>query len=86
MNDSRELAQKIIDKYNTILGVFPVFLLCQSVPNLRVNSKGKVISISNDKKTLLTMINAFEPFTGKFIKRSILNKYMSDYESTKELS
>lgn len=86
MNDSRELAQKIIDKYNTILGVFPVYLLLQDIPNIKLNSKGKVLGIRDDKNTLLKLINALEPFTGKFIKRNVMAKYMSDYQSGKEIT
>ena len=86
MNDSRELAQKIIDKYITILGILPVYVLLQDIPNIKLNSKGKVLGIRDDKNTLLKLINAIEPYTGKFIKRSVLAKYMADYESGKEIT
>ncbi|NBO36134.1 hypothetical protein EBU91_01120 [bacterium] len=86
MNDSRELAQKIIDKYITILGILPVYLLLQDIPNIKLNSKGKVLGIRDDKNTLLKLINAIEPYTGKFIKRNVLAKYMADYESGKEIT
>lgn len=75
MNENRELAQNIIDRYTNILGVFPVFIFCENIPDIKVNKKGKVVSIRNDKVTLLKLINALEPFTGKYIKKSLLIKY-----------
>jgi len=75
MNENRDLAQNIIDKYNTILGVFPVYTFCSEIPDIKVNKKGKVVSIYNDKITLLKLINALEPYTGKYIKKSLLLKY-----------
>ena len=53
MNENREFAQNIIDKYNTVLGIFPVYLFCLEIPDLKVNKKGKVVYITNDKVTLL---------------------------------
>jgi len=88
MNENRELAQNIIDRYNTILGVFPVYSFCLNIPDINVNKKGKVVSIENDKITLLKLINALEPFTGKYIKKSLLNKYHDLFKEveSKELS
>jgi len=86
MNDSRELAQKIIDKYITILGVLPVYLLFQEIPNIKLNTKGKVLAIKDDKNTLLKLINAIEPYTGKFTKRNVMAKYMANYDSGKEIT
>jgi hypothetical protein len=88
MNENRELAQNIIDKYSTILGVFPIYTFCLSIPDLKVNSKGKVVSIYNDKVTLLKLINALEPYTGKYIKRSLLTKYQDLFKQieSKEIS
>lgn len=88
MNENRELAQNIIDRYNIILGVFPVYTFCQEIPDLNVNKKGKVISIQNDKVTLLKLINALEPYTGKYIKKSLLKKYQDLFKEieSKEIS
>lgn len=88
MNENRELAQNIIDKYNTILGVFPVYIFCENIPDLKVNKKGKVVQIRNDKLTLLKLINALEPYTGKYIKKSLLAKYQDLFKEIekKELS
>jgi hypothetical protein len=88
MNENRELAQNIIDKYSTILGVFPVYLFCLNIPDLKVNKKGKVSYITNDKVTLLKLINALEPFTGKYIKKSLLTKYKNLFNEieSKEIS
>lgn len=88
MNDNREIAQNIIDRYNTILGIFPVYTFCAGIPDIKVNKSGKVVSISNNKVTLLRIINAFEPYTGKFIKRSLLRKYEDLFKeiSAKELT
>jgi hypothetical protein len=84
MNENREFAQNIIDKYNTVLGIFPVYLFCLEIPDLKVNKKGKVVYITNDKITLLKLINALEPYTGKYIKRSLHSKYKSLFEQAKQ--
>jgi hypothetical protein len=88
MNENRELAQNIIDRYSTILGVFPVYTFCLNIPDIRVNKKGKVVSIENDKVTLLKLINALEPYTGKYIKKSLITKYQALFKEVegKQLS
>jgi hypothetical protein len=88
MNANRELAQNIIDKYSTILGVFPVYLCCLGIPDLKVNKQGKVVFIQNEKITLLKLINAFEVYTGKYIKKSLMTKYRDLFKEleSKELS
>lgn len=85
MNESKEVAQRIIDKYITIFGVLPVTIFCSQIPELSVNSKGKVTSISNDKITLLKLINSLEPYSGKFIKTNVIKKYLTDYDEKKEI-
>lgn len=88
MNANRDLAQNIIDRFNNILGIFPVYIFCLSIPDIKVNKKGKVVSIYNEKVTLLKLINALEPYTGKYIKKSILTKYQDLFKevSNKEIS
>lgn len=85
MNDNKEIAQRIIDRYITILGILPVTLFASQISNLKLNSKGKVLNIEDDKVTLLKFINAIEPFSGKYIKNSIIKKFLSDYDANKEL-
>jgi hypothetical protein len=85
MNENKEIAQRIIDKYITIFGVLPVFLFCSQIPDLNVNSKGKLLSITNDKITLLKLINALEPYSGKFIKSNVVKKYLTDYDEKKDI-
>lgn len=85
MNDNKEIAQRIIDRYITILGILPVVLFASQISNLKLNSKGKVLSIEDDKVTLLKFINAIEPFSGKYIKNSIVKKFLTDYDANKEL-
>lgn len=85
MNDNKEVAQRIIDRYITILGILPVVLFSSQISNLKLNSKGKVTSITDDKVTLLKFINAIEPFSGKYIKNSVVKKFLSDYDSSKEI-
>jgi len=88
MNENRELAQNIIDRYTSILGIFPIFVFCENIPDIKVNKKGKVVQIRNDKVTLLKLINALEPYTGKYIKKSLLTKYQDLFSELdkKELS
>ena len=85
MNENKEIAQRIIDKYITIFGVLPVHLFCSQIPDLNVNSKGKLLSITNDKITLLKLINALEPYSGKFIKSNVVKKYLTDYDEKKDI-
>lgn len=83
MNENKELAQRIIDKYITIFGVYPVYLFCSQIPELNVSKKGKVIAISDAKNTLIKLINSVEPFSGKFIKSAVIKKFLSDYDEKK---
>lgn len=85
MNENKELAQKIIDKYVTIFGSYPVYLFCSQIPELKVNNKGKLISIRDGKSALLKLINALEPFSGKFIKASIIKKFLESYDAKKDI-
>lgn len=84
MNENREIAQNIIDRYISILGVFPIYLFCSNIPDLNVNKKGKVVSIYNDKITLLKLINALEPYTGSYIKKSLFAKYKNMFKELEE--
>lgn len=85
MNDNKEVAQRIIDKYITILGILPVVLFSSQIEDIKLNNKGKVVSIVDDKVTLLKFINAIEPFTGKYIKNSVVKKFLTDFDVTKEI-
>ncbi len=85
MNNNKELAQKIIDKYINILGLMPVLVFSRQVANLSLNSRGSIIKIENDFQTLTEFINLMERFTGKFVKRNVIKKFLSDYDTSKDL-
>jgi hypothetical protein len=85
MNENKEIAQRIIDKYITIFGILPVYLFCSQIPELSVNSKGRLLNIRDDKSTLLKLINSLEPYSGKFIKNNVIKKYLTDYSEKKEI-
>lgn len=83
--NNKELAQKIIDKYINILGLMPVVSFSRQVTGLYINSRGSVIKIENDFQTLTEFINLMEKFTGKFVKKNVVKKFLSDYDSSKDL-
>ena len=85
MNNNKELAQKIIDKYTNILGLLPVLVFSKQVSNLTLNSRGSVTKISNDFQTLTEFINLMEKFTGKFVKKNVVKKFLSDYDTNKDI-
>lgn len=85
MNNNKELAQKIIDKYINILGLLPVIVFSKQVQNIKLNSRGSVTKIDNDFQTLTEFINLMEKFTGKFVKKNVVKKFLSDYDSSKDL-
>jgi hypothetical protein len=85
MNNNKELAQKIIDKYINILGLLPVIVFSKQVVNLKLNSRGSVTRIDNDFQTLTEFINLMEKFTGKFVKKNVIKKFLSDYDTSKDL-
>lgn len=85
MENNKELAQKIIDKYINIVGLLPVVVFSRQVSNLDLNNRGSVIKISQDFKTLTEFINLMEKFTGKFVKKNVVKKFLSDYDTNKDL-
>jgi hypothetical protein len=85
MVNNKELAQKIIDKYIGILGLYPVLVYSRQIPNLNLNSRGIVRSISDDLNTLNSLINIMEKITGKFVKSNIIKKFLTDYDKKEEI-
>jgi len=75
----------IIDKYINILGLLPVIVFSKQVVNLKLNSRGSVTRIDNDFQTLTEFINLMEKFTGKFVKKNVIKKFLSDYDTSKDL-
>ena len=80
MNNKKELAQKIIDKYINILGLLPVLVFSRQVSSIKLNSRGSVTYIENDFQTLTELINLMEKFTGKFVKKNVIKKFLSDFK------
>ena len=85
MNNNKELAQKIIDKYISIVGLLPVVTFANQVSNLKLNTRGSVTNIQDDYNTLSEFINLMEKFTGKFVKKNVTKKFLSDYDTKKDL-
>jgi len=85
MNNNKELAQKIIDKYISIVGLLPVVTFANQVSKLKINTRGSVTNIQDDFNTLTEFINLMEKFTGKFVKKNIIKKFLSDYDSNKDI-
>ena len=85
MNNNKELAQKIIDKYISIVGLLPVVTFANQVSKLKLNSRGSVTNIQDDYNTLSEFINLMEKFTGKFVKKNVTKKFLSDYDTKKDL-
>jgi len=83
--NNKELAQKVIDKYINILGLLPVLVFSKQVSTIKLNSRGSVTKIENDFQTLTEFINLMEKFTGKFVKRNVVKKFLSDYDTAKDL-
>jgi len=82
---NKELAQKIIDKYINILGLVPVIVFAKQVPTIKLNSRGSVTRIESDFQTLTEFINLMEKFTGKFVKKNVVKKFLADYDTSKDL-
>jgi len=85
MNNNKELAQKIIDKYINIMGLLPVVVFTRQISNIQINTRGSVTRIENDFQTLTELINLLEKFTGKFVKKNVIKKFLSDYDTKKDL-
>jgi dimeric dUTPase (all-alpha-NTP-PPase superfamily) len=85
MNNNKELAQKIIDKYISIVGLLPVVTFANQVSKLKINTRGSVTNIQDDFNTLTEFINLMEKFTGKFVKKNVIKKFLSDYDSNKDI-
>ena len=85
MNNNKELAQKVIDKYINILGLVPVIVFSRQISTINLNSRGSVTRIENDFQTLTEFINLMERFTGKFVKKNVVKKFLSDYDTSKDL-
>ena len=85
MNNNKELAQKIIDKYISIVGLLPVVTFANQVSKLKLNTRGSVTNIQDDFNTLTEFINLMEKFTGKFVKKNVIKKFLSDYDSSKDI-
>lgn len=85
MNNNKELAQRIIDKYVNILGLVPVLVFARQVGSLTLNSRGSVTRIENDFQTLTEFINLMEKFTGKFVKKNVVKKFLTDYDTKKDI-
>jgi len=85
MNNNKELAQKIIDKYISIVGLLPVVTFANQVSKLKLNTRGSVTNIQDDYNTLSEFINLMEKFTGKFVKKNVIKKFLSDYDTKKDL-
>jgi len=85
MNNNKELAQRIIDKYINIMGLLPVLVFSKQITNLTLNSRGSVTKIEDDFQTLTEFINLTEKFTGKFVKKNVVKKFLSDYDSKKDI-
>lgn len=85
MNNNKELAQKIIDKYISIVGLLPVVTFANQVSKLKLNTRGSVINIQDDFNTLTEFINLMEKFTGKFVKKNVIKKFLSDYDTNKDI-
>jgi hypothetical protein len=85
MNNNKELAQKIIDKYISIVGLLPVVTFANQVSKLKLNTRGSVTNIQDDFNTLTEFINLMEKFTGKFVKKNVIKKFLSDYDSNKDI-
>ena len=86
MNNNKELAQKIIDKYISIVGLLPVVTFANQVSKLKLNTRGSVTNIQDDYNTLSEFINLMEKFTGKFVKKNVIKKFLSDYDTKKDLT
>ncbi len=85
MNNNKELAQKVIDKYISIVGLLPVVTFANQVSKLKLNTRGSVTNIQDDYNTLSEFINLMEKFTGKFVKKNVIKKFLSDYDTKKDL-
>jgi len=85
MNNNKELAQIIIDKYISIVGLLPVVTFANQVSKLKLNTRGSVTNIQDDFNTLTEFINLMEKFTGKFVKKNVIKKFLSDYDSNKDI-
>jgi len=85
MNNNKELAQRIIDKYINILGLTPVLVFSKQISQITLNSRGSVTRIENDFQTLTEFINLMEKFTGKFVKKNVVKKFLTDYDTKKDL-
>lgn len=86
MNNNKELAQRIIDKYINIMGLLPVLVFSKQITKLTLNSRGSVTKIEDDFQTLTEFINLTEKFTGKFVKKNVVKKFLSDYDNKKDIN
>lgn len=81
MENNKELAQKIINKYINILGLYATLAFIRQIPNINVNSKGTVRFITNDYITLNSLVNSLEKITGKLVKSNIIKKFLVGVET-----
>ena len=76
MENNKELAQKIVNKYINIFGLYTTLAYIRQVKNINVNSKGTVRFITDDFNTLNSLINSLEKYSGKFVKSNIIKKFL----------
>jgi len=83
MENNKELAQKVVNKYINIIGLYPTLAFLRQIPNINDNSKGTVRFITNDYTTLSSLVNSLEKITGKFVKTNIIKKFLVNLEDQK---
>jgi hypothetical protein len=77
MENNKELAQKIINKYISIVGLYPTLTFLRQVPNININNRGLVRFITSDLNTLNSVVNYMSRITGKMVKNNIIKKYLA---------